>query len=86
MNAFLLPELKLLINKLPQLMYFQWYPNSLLLLFFGGAMALILGARNARERMLSFRPNPVNLLATALLLFWCVMSFSGVSTFLYFNF
>jgi alginate O-acetyltransferase complex protein AlgI len=36
--------------------------------------------------MLAFRPNIRNLLAAAVLLFWCVMSFSGVSTFLYFNF
>lgn len=85
-NAFLLPELEFLINRIPQLLYFQWYPNSLLLFFFGGAMALILGARNAREHMLSFRPTVWNLLGTAALLFWCVMSFSGVSTFLYFNF
>ena len=86
LNAFLLPEIQMLINKIPQLLYFQWYPNTLLLLFYGGAMALILGARNAREHMLAFRPTVWNLLATAVLLFWCVMSFAGVSTFLYFNF
>jgi alginate O-acetyltransferase complex protein AlgI len=86
LRAFLLPELNLLISKVPQLLYFQWYPNSLLLVFYAGAMALILGARNAREHMLAFRPTVINLLAAAFLLFWCVMSFSGVSTFLYFNF
>ncbi|MBP3685083.1 MAG: MBOAT family protein [Oscillospiraceae bacterium] len=85
-NAFLLPEITLLINKIPQLMYFQWYPNTILLLFYVGAMALVLGARNAREHMLTYKPGIVNLVATALLLFWCIMSFSGVSTFLYFNF
>ena len=85
-GAFLLPEIQMLINKIPQLLYFQWYPNTLLLLFYGGAMALILGARNVREHMLAFRPTVWNLLATAVLLFWCVMSFAGVSTFLYFNF
>ena len=86
LKAFLLPEVELLITKIPVLHYFQWYPNAILPLFYGGAMALILGARNAREHMLTFRPTVINLLATALLLFWCVMSFSGVSTFLYFNF
>ena len=85
-GAFLLPELELLISKIPQLQYFQLYPNALVLLAFGGAVALMLGARNAREHMLTFRPNAKNLLAIALLLFWCVMSFAGVSTFLYFNF
>jgi len=86
LNAFLLPELEILINKIPQLIQLQWYPNTLLLPFYTGAMALILGARNANEHMLAFRPDIKNLLATALILFWCVMSFSGVSTFLYFNF
>ena len=86
LNAFLLPELNLLIARIPQLLYFQLYPNALVPLFFGGAMMLILGARNAREHMLTFRPTFTNLLITAALLFWCVMSFAGVSTFLYFNF
>lgn len=85
LKAFLLPELNLLINKIP-LIHFQWYPNSLIALFYGGAMALILGTRNAREHMLAFKPTVRNLLASVLLLTWCVMSFSGVSTFLYFNF
>ena len=85
-DAFLLPELEILINKIPQLMYFQWYPNTILLLFFAGAFALMLGARNAKEHMISFRPTVRNLLSTALLLLWCVLSFAGVSTFLYFNF
>lgn len=85
-GAFLLPELEILINKIPQLMYFQWYPNALVLLIFAGTFALMLGARNAREHMLSFRPTGKNLLSTAVLLFWCVLSFAGVSTFLYFNF
>ena len=86
LNAFLLPELNLLIARIPQLLYFQLYPNALVPLFFGGAMMLILGARNAREHMLTFRPTFTNLLTTAALRFWCVMSFAGVSTFLYFNF
>lgn len=85
-DAFLLPELEYFINRIPQLQHFQMYPNTLVLLFFGGAMALILGARNAREHMLTFKPGLVNLLATSLLLLWCVLSFAGVSTFLYFNF
>lgn len=85
-NAFLLPELNLLITKVPLLIYFQWYPNLLVLLFFAGTLALLLGARNAREHMLTFRPTLKNLLTVAVLLFWCVLSFAGVSTFLYFNF
>ena len=87
LNAFMLPEIQLLVKYIPSLknlIYF--HPNVLLLMVYGGAMALILGARNAHEHMLAFRPNWKNAIAIALLLFWCVMSFSSVSTFLYFNF
>jgi alginate O-acetyltransferase complex protein AlgI len=85
-NAFLLPEIEFLLRNIPQLDFLNHSPTLLLTAFYGGAMALILGARNAREHMLSFRPNIMNLAMISLLLFWCVMSFSGISTFLYFNF
>lgn len=85
-NAFLLPEIQLLIKYIPQLQFLQMQPTALLTIFFGGAMLLILGARNAREHMLAFKPTAVNLLCIALLLVWCILSFGGVSTFLYFNF
>ena len=85
-NAFLLPELQLLIRHIPALSYFTYHPATLVLIFYTGAMALILGARNAHEHMDTFRPTVKNFLGITLLLVWCVMSFSGVSTFLYFNF
>ena len=85
-NAFLLPEVLLLIRNIPQIWYLEFSPAPLLTLFYGGAMALILGPRNAREHMLTFRPTVWNFLFIALLLTWCVLSFGGVSTFLYFNF
>ena len=86
LNAFLLPELQLLIRNIPQLAFLQFQPGLILTVCYGGAMALILGSRNAHEHMLAFRPTLGNALFTALLLVWCVMTFSGVSTFLYFNF
>ncbi len=86
LGAFLLPEIELLIRTIPQLGFLEFAPAPLLTLFYGGAMALILGPRNAREHMLTFRPTVWNFLAISLLLVWCVMSFAGVSTFLYFNF
>lgn len=85
-NAFLLPEIEYLVRTVPQLEFLQYSPTLLLTAFYGGAMALILGAKNAREHMLAFRPTVWNLIVISLLLFWCVMSFSGISTFLYFNF
>ena len=85
-NAFLLPEIQFLTRYIGALSYFQLHPNAVLLLFFAGSLTLILGARNANEHMQTFRPTVWNLLATGLLLVLCVLSFSGVSTFLYFNF
>lgn len=85
-NAFLLPEIQLLIRHIPALSYFTFHPATMVLIFYTGAMALILGARNAHEHMDTFRPTAKNFLGITLLLVWCVMSFSGVSTFLYFNF
>ena len=85
-SAFLLPEIEFLLRTVPQLEFLKYSPTLLLTAFYGGAMALILGAKNAREHMLAFRPTVRNLSVISLLLFWCVMSFSGISTFLYFNF
>ena len=85
-NAFLLPGIQLLIRNVPQLAFLEFRPTLLLTFFYGGAMALILGPRNAHEHMLTFQPNWKNALWTAILLVWCVLSFAGVSTFLYFNF
>ena len=85
--AFQLPEFEFVYGPIPVLREFlAQHSNIWLPLFYGFAMFLVLGARNAREHMLSFRPNRKNLLATVVLLIWCVLSFSGISTFLYFNF
>ena len=85
-NAFYLPEISFLARNIPQLAFLQWQQNLLILVFFGGAMVLILGVKNAREHMLAFRPTFKNFVLTLVLLVWCILSFSGVSTFLYFNF
>lgn len=85
-NAFLLPEIQILIRHVPQLAFLEYQPTLLLTFFYGGAMALILGARNAHEHMLAFQPSLKNALCIVVLLVWCILSFAGVSTFLYFNF
>ena len=73
-------------RNIPALSVLDTYPTALLTFFFGGAMFLILGCRNAHEHMEAFRPGIVNSLCTAVLLVWSILSLSGVSTFLYFNF
>ena len=50
------------------------------------ALFIVLGTRNSHELMASFKPTAKNMLWTSALLVASIMSFSGISTFLYFNF
>lgn len=85
-DAFNLVELKFLLTKVLRLNILETHPQFLLLLFFVVAFVLILGVKNAYEKMLDFKPTLARMLFSAVLLVWCIVSFSGVSTFLYFNF
>lgn len=49
-------------------------------------MLLILKGKNAQELTKIFKPNTKNCILIAVLTWLCIISFSGVSTFLYFNF
>ena len=84
--AFLLPELEFLAKALPFCDFLRTYPAALAAAFYGFAMFLLLRFKNAPEYMTVFKPNWKNALATYILLVWCILSLSGVSTFLYFNF
>ena len=84
--VFLLPELQFLLKTLPFCAVLQNIPNLWAILFFGLAMLLLLVPKNAHQHMLSFRPSVKTMLTTYILLVWCILSLSGVSTFLYFNF
>ena len=55
-------------------------------LYYFLALFIVLGCRNSHELMRDFRPNVKNMIWTAILIAASVMSFSGISTFLYFNF
>lgn len=63
-----------------------FYPQALITSFFAVAFLLVLGSRNAHEKMEAFKPSVQNLLTTLVLMLWSVFSFTGISTFLYFNF
>lgn len=84
--VFLLPEFELLFGSIPFLASWEIWPTLWALIAFGFAMVLLLWCRNAQERMAYFRPGLKNMLGTYALLVWCILSLSGVSTFLYFNF
>ena len=62
------------------------YPYITMTVFFIGAFLIILGSRNAVEKMRSFKPTKINAIITAGLLVWCIFSLSGISTFVYSNF
>lgn len=84
--AFLIPEIKFLLRSIPSLEYLLYEPEPLLPLFYCSAIALFLGCRNAHEYMDTFKPTAGRLLWTVLLLVLSILSFGGVSSFLYFNF
>ena len=84
--AFLIPEIKFALHSIPALEYLLYEPAPLLPLFYAGAVALFLGARNAKEHMDTFEPTVGRMLFTAIVLAVCTMTFGSVSTFLYFNF
>lgn len=54
--------------------------------FLAVALWLVFFARNAGEREKSFEPNGKTMFVTAFLMIWCVVSLSGVSSFLYYRF
>lgn len=85
-EAFLLPELKLILSHLPVVEYLAYHPVVVMVLCYAVTMFMTLALPNARQYMLRYRPSPWTLLVTWFLLVWCIFSFSGVSTFLYFNF
>lgn len=60
------------------------YPQIHLLIVMCIGLFLVLVPKNLYEK--EFRPGMGNALVSVILLVWCVLSFSGVSTFLYFNF
>ena len=83
LNCFKLVEINYFIAKTPIESIYTYFQ---LAVFFVLAMLIVLGCKNAHERMVAFRPTLGKALISAVLLTWCVFSFSGISTFLYFNF
>lgn len=82
-NSFNLPEL-VFLDKMVHILKFC----SLFFLigFTVIAFLLLFKSENSYEKMKSFKPTFFRMVVTAFLLAWCIVSFSGVSTFLYFNF
>ncbi len=82
-NAFELPELNLIFKTLKIDLYF---PYAIPLLFFIITFIIMLGSLNTIEKAKKFKSTPINIIKVVILLVWSIISFSGISTFLYFNF
>ena len=63
-----------------------WISPALAFGLFLGAMAVVLWPRNTLERMEDFRPTAGRALLLAVLAAWSILSFTGVTTFIYSNF
>ena len=85
MQSFNLDEFWYVIKllHLDSLPYSQMYLGGIITTV---TMAVVFFAPNADEVAVWFRPKAWNALVTAGLFLWCVLSLSGVSSFLYFNF
>lgn len=84
-DAFNLGEFwyALKILKVAALPFSQYY---IMIVFFVFAVLITFFGKNIDELAAKFKPKAFNAVVTAVLFIWCVVSLSGVSTFLYFNF
>lgn len=85
-KCFVTAEWKLLFNKILHTNFLSAYPNMLMMAYLLIPFAAVLGMDNVNERMIRMKPTFLKAVMIALLLVLCIFSFSGVSTFLYFNF
>lgn len=85
MFTFNLPEFSFLEEKIP---FFSLLPSRItgfyLWFFILGAFFIVLNFRNSKE--IAFKPTIISSLLTVILTLWSVVSLTGISTFLYFNF
>ena len=81
-NCFVLEEINYITNEI--------FKGKLVIdelwmwVFLGGAMFVCLCLPNIHEK--EFKPTKTKAIVTAVLLIWSIVSFAGISTFLYFNF
>ena len=62
------------------------YNALYMMIWYAAALFACLGMRNTYEKTMAFKPTLANSFSTVILILYCVLSLSGVSVFLYFNF
>lgn len=85
-EIFQLEEIELFLRIIFGQSLLQHYPFICMASFLMISLIIILGKNNSYEHMLIFKSNVTNGALTVIFLVWSILSFSGVSTFLYFNF
>lgn len=85
-SCFNLAEFQFFFEKILYWNIFNRYNYIFFLLFLTVICFAILGSQNSYEKMKSFIPSASKCIVTVFLTIWCVLSFTGISTFLYFNF
>ena len=84
LEGFMQPEFDFILSLLPSLAFDGRL--AMLLVFLAAALLIALLPKNSGELCEGFKGGVLSSLAVAGLLVWCIFSFAGVSTFLYFNF
>ena len=82
LKAFNTPILGLIISALNLIRY----NNIPLILYFSFVLYAILNMKNTNEKLKNFKPSITDAILTGFLFFICIISLSGISKFLYFNF
>ena len=62
------------------------YNALYMMVWYVASLFACLGMRNTYEKTMAFKPTLANACSTVILILYCVLSLSGVSVFLYFNF
>lgn len=75
-----------LLMRLDVIHLFQKIPGLVFVLFLLGVLFACVTMKNTQEKVKSFQPTTGKMLVTLSLLFWSVVSLSGISEFIYFNF
>ena len=85
---FRLKEISFLVNNIfgSSFLSSLVHPNTIMTLFCIFSITAVLTMKNTNERIDGFRPSPGRAVLSSFLIVWSVLSFAGVSVFLYFNF
>ena len=84
-DAFNLDEFWYVLKVL-KLTNFTYSYEIIMIVFTFVILVFVFAGKNVQELASKWKPTVINAIITACLFIWCVVSLSGVSTFLYFNF